>query len=157
MLALLPLAVAAQETLTPQTFERLQQKYVSSPGFTMVRITSEMLKASGMSDISDVKDIRIVTSENYNPSFVKEMARVTKQTGFKLLISYEGKDQNTRFYFRTLPDGRVSDLIMASWGYKDNLIMSIRGNFLVSQIRSIASRVSSPRVTVSNENKEILK
>lgn len=150
MLMLLPLVMAArQKSVTPQTFEQLQQKYASEEGYTMVRITSEMLKVSGKDNMSGVKDIRIITSENYNPVFVREMACVTAQAGFRLLTVVEEKEQKTRFYLRTMSSGRVSDLIMVSWGIKDNLIVAIRGDFSVAQIRSIAGKVAKPHREVS--------
>jgi hypothetical protein len=175
IVAILPLAASAQEQITvkgrqeylvrfketmdsliviverqgPLTFEQLQQMYAHRPGYTVVRITSDMLK--DMENLAGVEQINILTREGFDHEFTKQMARVTYQKGFKRLVAAEGNGQYARFYFRALPDGRVSDLIMASWGYEENMLMVMHGNFSVSQIRQIAnakSRTTMPKVTV---------
>ncbi len=142
ILLLLPLMMVAQQRV-PQTFEQLRQKYISHDGFTMVSITSEMLKSSGRENFADVRDIRIVKSDSYDPEFVREMSRVTYQTGFMPLATVEKKGQNIWFYYRATKNERVSDLVMVSWGEKNNLIMYIRGDFSIAQIRDMADKMSS--------------
>ena len=151
MLAVLPLVAVAQQM--PLTFEQLQKQYSSRDGFTVVRITSEMLRLSGMDDIANVSDIRILTAESYSEEFVNQMARVTFQADYKLLTAIEEKDQKARFFLRKTPQGRISDLVMITWGLSNNLIMSIRGDFSTSQIRSIANQVSPVKPVLTSDVK----
>ena len=151
MAVLFPLTAMAQNR--PQTFEQLQQKYIHQDGYTMVHITSDMLKMTGMDDIASVHDIRILTADKFSEDFVFEMARVTYQTGYKLLTKIEGKDQKARFFFRTTASGGISDLVMVAWGPENNLIMDIRGDFSMAQIRSIANQVSPVKPAQASNGK----
>ncbi len=127
---------------TPLTFDQLQKKYISRDGYTVVRVTSSMLKLSGLADLGGVDEIRIITADKFNEGFYNDMARVIRQPGYDLLTVVEEKDQMAGFYFRKTSSGRIFDLVMIVRGTKDNLIMTITGDFSISQIRSIASKVS---------------
>jgi hypothetical protein len=126
-----------QQPHRPTTpFEMLQKKYSDRDGYTVIEISGSLL-GLGDNEAEGVKDIRIITAEEQSDTFTRDMKSMVTPD-HKVLTSVSAKDQTTLFYFiKARNSDRIRELVMILYGEDDNMIMVIRGDFSIPQIRSI--------------------
>lgn len=138
------LAMLASMTLAAQKspVDKLFEKYANQDGFTTVNISGKLLGMAGKMDtdnpetnkmLNSLSGIRILSVDREDNKtridFYKELesSGFFKDNNYESLMDVTEKNQVVRFYAKSAPDNKFSELLLVVGG-EDNTLISIRGS-----------------------------
>jgi len=146
MLLALPL-LSKSQAFVDEIFNR----YSGKTGFTSVVINPQLFKLLAIIDKDDPElkmlsekfnSLKILVSENKSVGFTNEIREKLKKDEFLNLMEIIDGPQKVNFYAKKKGES-ITDFLLLSIDDKEEVLLSITGNFSLSELSQIGSSSSS--------------
>lgn len=126
-----------------ESIDEVFRKYNGKEGYTSIHIGKGLLQLASLFDDDrdadmiklDGKfdDLRILVADSYNQGFTDEIKDLLEKGSFISLMEVIDGQDRVNFYVQKNTD-RVSQLILLAIDHNEEVLLSIKGNFTLSEL-----------------------
>jgi hypothetical protein len=129
-------------------YQQVFDKYTGKEGITAVNINGDMLNMFTQADsliTSKLTSIQVLAVEKScdkpqaSVNFLNEISGILDKSVYKEMLNVKESDQEVHIYIKE-QNGRISDMIIVVSGQKDNALVRIQGDMLLSEMSKMMSQ-----------------
>lgn len=120
--------------------ERFSVVYISPKMFQMIAKIADDEEAELREAISDLKGLRILTTEHNSQGFYEEAMRKINTNEYEVLMTVRSEGDNVRFLVKENGDV-INELLMLVGGEEDFALMSFVGNIDLDKLAKLSDSV----------------
>ena len=156
MIALALVACSAPSFAQTDAISNYFEQYVDDERFTVVYLSPKMFQILGKLDldeledkeaaevmdvVSDLKSLRILTTDENTMGFYEEAQQKLDTKGYDVLMTVRSDDENVNFLVKDDGGNVIHELLLLVGGNEDFVMMSFVGDINLKKISKLAKTI----------------